>query len=64
VESPGAQLQSSKVLMSDAPSDSEVRCRSTQGKSSISSPTTVPEMLAPEVTPGLLVGYVLYSLHE
>jgi hypothetical protein len=39
--------------MSDAPSESEAQCRSTQGKSSTSSPTTAPEMLASEVTPGL-----------
>jgi hypothetical protein len=50
------QVQSSKVLISDAPSESEARCRSTQGKSSTSSPATVPEMLATEVTPGLLSG--------
>jgi hypothetical protein len=39
--------------MSDAPSESEAQCRSAQGKSSISSPATAPEMLATEVTPGL-----------
>jgi hypothetical protein len=50
------QVQSSKVLISDAPSESESRCRSTQGKSSTSSPATVPEMLVMEVTPGLLAG--------
>jgi hypothetical protein len=50
------QVQSSRVLISDAPSESEARCRSTQGKSSTSSPTAVPEMLASEVTPGLLAG--------
>jgi hypothetical protein len=50
------QVQSSKVLISDAPSESEARCRSTQGKSSTSSPATAPEMLASEVTPGLLAG--------
>jgi hypothetical protein len=50
------QVQSSKVLISDAPSESEARCRSTQGKSSTSSPATAPEMLALEVTPGLLAG--------
>ena len=53
MESSSAQFQSSKVLMSDAPSDLEVCCRSTQGKSSISSLAMAPEMLAPEVTPGL-----------
>jgi hypothetical protein len=42
--------------MSDAPSESEAQCHSTQGKSSTSSPATAPEMLAPEVTPGLLAG--------
>jgi hypothetical protein len=42
--------------MPDAPSESEAQCRSTQGKSSISSPATAPEMLASEVTPGLLAG--------
>jgi hypothetical protein len=50
------QVQSSRVLISDAPSESEARCRSTQGKSSTSSPATAPEMLALEVTPGLLAG--------
>jgi hypothetical protein len=50
------QVQSSRVLISDAPSESEARCRSTQGKSSTSSPATVPEMLVLEVTPGLLAG--------
>jgi hypothetical protein len=40
------QVQSSKVLISDAPSESEARCRSTQGKFSTSSPATAPEMLA------------------
>jgi hypothetical protein len=50
------QVQSSKVLIYDAPSESEARYRSTQGKSSTSSPTTAPEMLASEVTPGLLSG--------
>jgi hypothetical protein len=39
--------------MSDAPSESEAQCRSTQGKSSTSSLETAPEMLATEVTPGL-----------
>jgi hypothetical protein len=42
------QVQSSKVLISDAPSKSEARFRSTQGKTSTSSPAT-----ATEVTPGL-----------
>jgi hypothetical protein len=42
--------------MSDAPSESEAQCRSAQGKSSTSSPATAPEMLATEVTPGLLAG--------
>jgi hypothetical protein len=42
--------------MSDAPSESEAQCRSAQGKSSTSSPATAPEMLASEVTPGLLAG--------
>jgi hypothetical protein len=50
------QVQSSKVLISDAPSESEARFRSTQGKSSTSSPATAPEMLASEVTLGLLSG--------
>jgi hypothetical protein len=50
------QVQSSRVLISDAPSESEARCRFTQGKSSTSSPATAPEMLALEVTPGLLAG--------
>ena len=40
--------------MSDAPSESEAQCRSSQGKSSTSSPATAPEILASEVTPGLL----------
>jgi hypothetical protein len=40
--------------MSDAPSESEAQCRSAQGKSSTSSPAMAPEMLASEVTPGLL----------
>jgi hypothetical protein len=39
--------------MSDASSESEAQCRSTHGKSSTSSPTTTPEMLASEVTPVL-----------
>jgi hypothetical protein len=42
--------------MSDAPSESEAQCRSTQGKYSTSSPATAPEMLATKVTPGLLAG--------
>jgi hypothetical protein len=42
--------------MSDAPSESEAQCRSAQGKSSTSSPAMTPEMLAMEVTPGLLAG--------
>jgi hypothetical protein len=42
--------------MSDAPSESEAQCRSSQGKSSTSSLTMTPEMLASEVTPGLLAG--------
>jgi hypothetical protein len=42
--------------MSDAPSESEAQCRSAEGKSSTSSPTTTPEMLATKFTPGLLVG--------
>jgi hypothetical protein len=46
VESPGAQQQSLRALMSDAPSESEAQCRSAQGKSSTSSPATAPEMLA------------------
>jgi hypothetical protein len=50
------RVQSSRVLISDAPSESEARCRFTQGKSSTSSPATAPEMLASEVTPGLLAG--------
>jgi hypothetical protein len=50
------QVQSSRVLISDAPSESEARCHFTQGKSSTSSPATTPEMLASEVTPGLLAG--------
>jgi hypothetical protein len=56
VESPGAQQQSLRALMSDVPSESEAQCRSAQGKSSTSSPATAPEMLALEVTPGLLAG--------
>ena len=56
MESPGAQQQSLRALMSDAPSESEAQCRSAQGKSSTSSPATAPEMLASEVTPGLLAG--------
>jgi hypothetical protein len=44
------------ILISDAPSESVDRCRSAQGKSSTSSPATAPEMLATEVTPGLLAG--------
>jgi hypothetical protein len=42
--------------MSDAPSELEAQCRSAQGKSSTSSPPTVPEMLVSEVTPRLLAG--------
>ena len=42
--------------MSDVPSELEAQCRSAQGKSSTSSPATAPEMLALEVTPGLLAG--------
>jgi hypothetical protein len=42
--------------MSDAPSESEAQCRSTQGKYSTSSSAMTPEMLASEVTPGLLAG--------
>jgi hypothetical protein len=41
------------VLSSDAPSELVSFVIQSQGKSSISSPTTMPEMLAPEVTPGL-----------
>jgi hypothetical protein len=59
VESPGAQQQSLRVLMSDAPSESEAQCHSAQGKSSTSSLATAPEMLASEVTPGLLSGVEL-----
>jgi hypothetical protein len=44
------------ILIFDAPSQSVDRCRSAQGKSSTSSPVAVPEMLATEVTPGLLAG--------
>jgi hypothetical protein len=44
------------ILISDAPSESVNRCRSAQGKYSTSSPATAPEMLASEVTPGLLAG--------
>ena len=40
--------------MFDAPLESEAQCHSAQGKSSTSSPATVPEMLALEVAPGLL----------
>jgi hypothetical protein len=51
------QVQSSRVLISDAPSESEARCRFTQGKSSTSSPATAPEMLAsgsaPASNPGV-----------
>jgi hypothetical protein len=42
--------------MSDAPSKSEAQCRSAQGKSSTLSLATAPEMLASEVTLGLLAG--------
>ena len=56
MESPGAQQQYLRALMSDAPSESEAQCHSAQGKSSTSSPATMPEMLALEVTPGLLAG--------
>jgi hypothetical protein len=42
--------------MSDAPSKSEAQCHSAQGKYSTSSPATAPEMLATEVTRGLLAG--------
>jgi hypothetical protein len=42
--------------MSDAPSESEAQCRSAHGKSSTSSPTMAPEILATEVTPGFLTG--------
>jgi hypothetical protein len=41
------------VLSSDAPSELVSFVVQSQGKYSISSPTTVPEMLAPEVTSGL-----------
>jgi hypothetical protein len=47
------QVQSSRVLISDAPSESKACCHSNKGKSSTSSPATAPEMLATEVTPGL-----------
>jgi hypothetical protein len=50
------QVQFSKVLIYDAPSESEARYRSTQGKYSTSSLATTPEMLASEVTPVLLSG--------
>jgi hypothetical protein len=50
------QVKSSRVLISNAPSESEARCRFTQGKSSTSSPETAPEMLVSEVTPGLFAG--------
>jgi hypothetical protein len=50
------QVQSSKVLIYDAPSESEARYCSTQGKSSTSSLATAPEMLASEVTLGFLSG--------
>jgi hypothetical protein len=43
-------------MISDAPSESVDHCHSAQGKSSTSSPATAPEMLASEVTPGLLAG--------
>jgi hypothetical protein len=56
MESPGAQQQSLKALIPDAPSGSEAQCRSIPGKFSTSSPATAPEMLATEVTPGLLAG--------
>jgi hypothetical protein len=56
VESPGAQQQSLRALMSDAPSESEAHCRYAQGKSSTSSLATTLEMLASEVTPRLLAG--------
>ena len=42
--------------MSDAPSESEAQCRSTQGKYSTSFLATAPEMLASELTPRFLVG--------
>jgi hypothetical protein len=45
-----------QVLISDAPSESVDLCRSIRGKYSTSSPATAPEMLEPEVTPGLLAG--------
>jgi hypothetical protein len=41
------------VLSSDAPSELVIFVIQSQGKYSISSPTTTPEMLAPEVTSGL-----------
>ena len=50
------QVQYSRVLTSGAPSELESRCHSTQGKSSTSSLAMTPEMLASEVTPGLLEG--------
>ena len=56
MDSPGAQQQSLRAQMFDAPSESEAQCHSAQGKSSTSSPATAPEMLASEVTPGLLAG--------
>jgi hypothetical protein len=45
-----AQLQSLDVLSSDAPSELVSFVIQSQGKYSISSPTTVPKMLALEVT--------------
>jgi hypothetical protein len=50
VESPGAQLKSSMVLISDAPSESGASLSFyPREMSSIHSPATVPEMLASEV---------------
>jgi hypothetical protein len=44
------------ILISDAPLESANHCHSAQGKSSTLSPAMMPEMLAMEVTPGLLAG--------
>ena len=53
MDSPGAQFAIFDVLSSDAPSEPISFVVQSQGKSSISSPETTPEMLALEVTPGL-----------
>jgi len=50
------QVKYWRVLISNAPSESDARCHSTKGKSSILSLAMAPKMLASEVTPGLLTG--------